>query len=129
MPYNLYWSQEQRVICCQYDQRLTIDELRESDQFSKQLLNENGPNTHLILNTLDLKSFPLDVNAITQSVSFYRHQNLGYCVLITNNNIVNLLGATMTRVIGKRLIIVRTQEEAAIKLQQLDSSVQLLEFK
>ncbi|MCU0498969.1 MAG: hypothetical protein MUF87_16580 [Anaerolineae bacterium] len=129
MPYTIYWLQEQRVICCQYHQQVSLDELRETDHLTHEKLTQNGPNTHLILDASDLKKFPLDVGAITKSVSFYRNANLGYCLLITNSNIVNLLGATITHVIGKRLMIVRSREEAILKLQQLDSTVRLLELK
>jgi hypothetical protein len=125
VPQKGYWLQEGLVYCARHYGRVTLQDIAESDRTTRELLDQATQPVMLVVDASKIESFPIDLSRLNQTITFMHHPQLGPCVLIATNPLVNILGEMITRVIGSRFYVVRSPQDALRKLQALDQRVQI----
>jgi len=127
MPYQLSWYQQGRIAQSVLSGNISIEEMQAYNQeLIDNYLNAGQAPVHIIADTQKMRQFPTSlIKAKEINEKWLRHPNLGWAVVVGNNNILlNFLAAAVTKVIGVNYRMVVTHEEAIATLHKIDPTLE-----
>jgi|GEM_PF-2238313 len=127
MPYELKWILPEYILFQHLHGEYSASEVGECDAKTVELM-EGSPqkHVHLIIDDANITQMP-PVTALAK-VKSSRHDKLGWTIVFGNKSVGMRFTTTLAnRILGFKMIIVPTYEEAVEKLYELDPDLPPLE--
>lgn len=123
MPYQIEWHLENHVLMTTYEGELTIDELRESNQNTKDFVENTSHTVHNIVDINALEKFPTTIKEMIGVADSLKHENIGWFVIIGSNRLQSFVVGVLAQIFGAQIKSVNTLEEALTFLRNVDSDL------
>lgn len=130
MPYQFQPYIEKQILSGHVWGEQTVEELVQSNTEIVQHLDAvNGRLVHIIINDAKLEKIPLSISAVRDALTFTKHQNLGWVVMIGDrdkalkDNAQDFLLMLLAKITRARYIRLKTLEEAITHLRRVDQSI------
>lgn len=125
MAYDLSWYIENRVVVANIYATASIEQIAEISQKIANYLDDGHPPVHYIGDLSRLENFPTKIWQLQQEAEvFLRHPNLGWTVLITQENtLASFVGSMVTQLIGVQMKFAKDYADAERILKQADSTL------
>jgi|GEM_PF-6708216 len=122
--YEVRWIIQNRVVLLYTGSHLVMEDNVEINHQVEVLLNEVNHPVHLISDTSELKSFPINVVKLIEVYSFLKHPNFEIGVQVSSSPMIRFLTRAITRPFKSYPFkIVASREEALELLYQLDETL------
>ena len=123
MPYEISWSEDKRLLFTRAHGNVTVQETVQMSQIATERLAEGNPPIHFVVDITDIQKFPTNILQLKNTVSYLRHPNMGWLVVVGSNALLNTLGAIISQLLGANFRTFRTRKGALDFLAQMDPTL------
>lgn len=100
MPYELKWHYPQRILLFRLYGDVTLEDVRLALLELGNWGDQGTAPMYTIAHTLDVTSFPTNLNEIRKIAYLERHPNIVWTVLVSRNKLINFIASVFTQLSG-----------------------------
>lgn len=125
MAYRLEWYLQDRILLTTYEGTLTLENLREVNQATKDLI-ETSPYApvHNIIDSRNLDHFPKSLNEMSQVADVLKNAKAGWFIVINHNPVQNFIVTILANTFKTTIKSARSMDEALDILYRMDLSLE-----
>ena len=125
MTVTIQWFLENRVIYMETPGKLLLEEVGEtSNTIINMIDNSDAPLVHVVINEIDLESFPKSLKAFNDAVSFLRHPRIGWLIIYpSTNQFAKFMSGMVAGIAKVRFRRLETLDESLAFLTSMDSTL------
>ncbi|MCU0500143.1 MAG: hypothetical protein MUF87_22570 [Anaerolineae bacterium] len=127
MPYQSAWIVPDRVWYNRNYGIMTTEEIKEGNVEAASAIRNGVAPVHFVIDTSDLKNFPINLKEMSDSTLFMKEANLGFTIYVTSNMMIRFITQTLTQISKLDFRVVKTLDEGLQLLQILDQTLPPLE--
>ena len=116
MTSEIQWLIYNRVMYVKLSGEISLDEMREYNEYAIQLIDEGIAPVHAILDDEDVQKIPMSVNELSNVLRVFRHPGRGWLVAIGNSGRV------------ERMILSLMTQFFRAQFQRFESTKEALDF-
>lgn len=131
MPFKYHWYIEGQIIYAELWGDQTLEELHTSNnEMIANLEQSNGRFIHVIINDAKLLSIPLSLPKIQKVLTYTKHPNLGWAVMIgekekgLKDSVQDFMIIMIAKLARARYIRLKTFEDALSHLHKVDQTIE-----
>lgn len=123
MSVTLQWLVEGRVIVSYVWDDFSEGEMAVGVRKAEQMMETGTPLIHDIIDMRHMGKHPINIRRISELMTIFRDDRLGWVVLVSENDVVRFLSRTVLSLVRGRFRAVATPEEAIAFLQEIDETL------
>ncbi len=123
MPYKASWFVDKRVMLLQAWGERTLEEMQENSDIMIKAVREGHPPVHIFADIRQVTEYPRSLKEIKRSLSAFQEPNLGWIVVVTENQLISFLGDVVSQLSQKNFKSFKTPDEAIAFLWRIDASL------
>lgn len=100
MPYEVRWYYPQRILLLRVYDTVTVEDIGLFGVKIREFANEAIPPMYTIIDALDVKQFPTNLNQLRQAATMERHPNVVWTILVSQNKLINFITSVFTQLSG-----------------------------
>lgn len=121
MPYSVDWFRPNHVIQLELIGNVSLEEAKHINTELLALLGQAETTVHMVADATTLENFPKNILQIKNTQAYLQHPKLGWIFFISQPNpLIRFFATTIAQVIGTRLRIVETIDEAVTIIDKID---------
>lgn len=118
------WLVDERVTVGYYEGKVTIDDLKYSQDETEQMWDEVDSRViHGIMDMRYLTDYPTNLSELIRSIKLFRNPRLGWVTLITHDTIIRFLGGAVVQLSKARFRTFTNVEQCLQFLNEVDETL------
>ena len=118
------WHVENRIVLSALIGNISIEELMAESRIIAPMVTNGKAPVHVIVDTTKMGRSPTNLMQVKDTVPYLKYPNMGVMVIIGGNNpLVRFMSTAIGQLLGVRLRVTGSLDEAEALLRQLDATL------